>query len=83
MTNPNPDAGSAELTFEVALARLEDAVKKLESGELSLDDAISQFQAGMQLVRLCRNKLQAAEQKIELVMASERGIEVSPFKLEE
>ncbi|MHB1683131.1 MAG: exodeoxyribonuclease VII small subunit [Bacilli bacterium] len=82
-TNSNPDAENAEVTFEAALAQLEDAVKKLESGELALDDAISQFQTGMQLVRLCRDKLQAAEQKVEMVMASERGIDVSPFRLEE
>lgn len=71
------------LSFEAALGLLEDVVHALEAGELALDDAIERFQTGMQLVRLCREKLQSAEQKVELVMSTETGVETRPFEVKE
>ena len=72
-----------EVHFEAALLQLEEVVKALEGGELPLDSAIDQFQRGMQLVRICREKLLKAEQKVELVMANEQGITSRPFQVEE
>lgn len=71
------------LSFEAALGLLEDVVRALEAGELALDDAIERFQTGMRLVRLCREKLHAAEQKVELVMATETSVEARPFEVKE
>ncbi len=72
-----------DLSFEAALGLLEDVVRALEAGDLALDDAIERFQTGMQLVRMCREKLHFAEQKVEMVMATENGIETRPFEVKE
>ena len=53
-----------ELTFETAMARLEQIVKTLESGECSLDDSMKLFEEGTKLTAFCSKSLKAAEQKI-------------------
>ncbi|HHT64347.1 MAG: exodeoxyribonuclease VII small subunit [Bacillota bacterium] len=58
------------LTFEQAMERLENNVKALESGELSLDDVLKVFEEGVGLIRTCRQKLDDAEQKIEILLSS-------------
>jgi exodeoxyribonuclease VII small subunit len=55
---------SKERPFEQALEALEDRVRRLESGELSLDDALRLFEEGVELTRECHEKLDAADQKI-------------------
>ena len=52
------------LTFEAALARLEETAKLLESGNVPLDESLSLFEEGISLVKLCNSKLDAAEQKV-------------------
>ena len=52
------------LTFEAALARLEETAKLLESGSVPLDESLSLFEEGISLVKLCNSKLDAAEQKV-------------------
>ncbi len=79
MNIPSDSNTSDELNFEAALGKLEETVRALEAGELPLDDAIAKFQLGMQLVRACREKLEVAEHKVELVLAAEQGIETTPF----
>ena len=53
-----------QLSFEAALARLEETVRLLESGNVPLDDSLSLFEEGIALVKLCNGKLDAAEQKV-------------------
>ena len=53
-----------KLSFEEALARLEETVRLLESGNVPLDDSLSLFEEGIALVRLCNGKLDRAEQKV-------------------
>ena len=78
-TEKNRANDEAEIGFEVALSQLEDIVRLLEGGDLPLDEAIDRFQSGMHLVRVCREKLQAAEQKVEIVIASGQSITTVPF----
>jgi exodeoxyribonuclease VII small subunit len=54
-----------EPTFEAAQKELEDIVQRLESGEAPLDEALRLWQRGEELYRLCRERLDAAEGKIE------------------
>jgi exodeoxyribonuclease VII small subunit len=54
-------------SFEVALERLQLSVKKLESGELSLEDSLKQFEEGVKLTQICQDYLNVAEQKIEIL----------------
>ncbi len=51
-------------SFEQALEALEDRVRKLEAGELPLEEALSLFEEGIELTRECHEKLDAADQKI-------------------
>lgn len=51
--------------FEKALAELESLVEKLESGELSLDQSLSDFKRGVELTRRCQAMLDQAQQTIE------------------
>ena len=72
-----------ELSFEQALERLETIVKAMESGDLALEQAISEFQEGMQLARICREKLDQAEQKIEMLVSEAGSLTKKPFQAEE
>lgn len=53
-----------ELSFEESLASLEELVKKLEVGDVALDDAIDEFNKAMKLVKTCDDKLKNAEEAI-------------------
>lgn len=58
--------------FEQSIKELEDIVKQLEKGELSLDESLKQFEKGIGLARSCQTILNDAEQKIEtLTLAHE------------
>ena len=54
----------APRTFENALSELEDHVRRLDSGELLLDDSLQVFESGVKLVRECQDLLDGAEQRI-------------------
>ena len=53
-----------ELTFEDAMARLEEIVGSLESGDFALDKSLSLFEEGIKLVRLCTEYLEKAESSV-------------------
>ena len=53
-----------ELSFEESLEKLEDIVKKLEVGDVPLDDAIEEFNKAMKLAKSCDEKLKKAEESI-------------------
>ena len=57
-------ADEAPRTFEQALSELENHVRKLDSGELALDDSLQVFESGVKLVRECQELLDGAEQRI-------------------
>jgi len=55
------------LSFEDALARLEEIVTRMESGELALDDLIANYETGIALQIACQNHLNAARKRIEII----------------
>lgn len=63
------------LSFEESLEKLEEIVNKLESGDVPLDDAIDEFNNAMQLVKICENKLSAAEESIAKIVKDNGQIE--------
>ncbi len=65
---------STELTFEQAIAELEEIVKKLEKGELTLDESISCFRRGVELTKYCSKKLDEAERSITMLIEGENGV---------
>jgi exodeoxyribonuclease VII small subunit len=59
--------------FEDALHDLEQTVQRLESGELSLEDALAAFERGVALVRLLNERLAEVEQRVEVLMRDPDG----------
>ena len=64
-----PDASIKD--FEAAIAELEGIVKKLEEGDLPLEQSLQLYERGVQLSRFCHAQLEAAERRIEIL--DERG----------
>ena len=62
------------MKFEEALKKLENTVTKLEAGDLPLDKSLEIFETGIKMSRICAQKLEEAEQKVELLLrVSEDG----------
>ena len=72
MPDPEPQDVS-QLTFEAALKRLEEIVRKLEGGEASLDEAIELYSEGDRLKQQCEARLQAAQARIEKIQLGRDG----------
>lgn len=76
-------AGEASKTakpdFETAIAELEALVQRMESGELSLEDSLREFERGVQLTRLCQDALKAAEQRVKLLTADGQERDLPPL----
>ena len=70
-----------DLSFEDALNNLEEIVKKLETGAVPLDDAISEFNKAMNLAKMCDDKLKNAEEAITKLVKDNN--EIVDFKVEE
>lgn len=67
--------------FEKSLARLEEVVKRLESPELSLDEAMKLFEEGVKLSRECQKQLEEAEGRVEILLKKADGkIVPEPFE---
>jgi exodeoxyribonuclease VII small subunit len=62
-----------KLSFEEALAKLEEIVKELEKEDITLEDSMQKFELGIKLSSHCLKKLNQAEQKIEELTRSEDG----------
>jgi exodeoxyribonuclease VII small subunit len=68
-----PKPREAELNFEGAIDRLEKIVEQMESGKLRLEDLIVRYEEGMNLVKVCQERLARAEQKIEIIARNSTG----------
>lgn len=70
-----------DMNFEEALAKLENQVKKLESGNMTLDDSISSFEEAVKLVKICNEKLEKAERRVRILTEGADGsITDMPFE---
>lgn len=74
MTKPS------DLPFEKSLEKLEDIVKNLESGELSLEDSIKAFEEGVALSSYCGKKLDEAQKKVEILLNKNGSLTKEPFQ---
>lgn len=66
------------IKFEEALAELEEQVRLLESGELSLEQSLEVFKYGIELSKICMGKLDTVKQEVEKIVAASDG----DYKLE-
>ncbi|OPY92253.1 MAG: Exodeoxyribonuclease 7 small subunit [Syntrophaceae bacterium PtaU1.Bin231] len=73
----------AKEKFEDALAKLEEIVKKMESGDLSLEDSLKSFEEGIRLVRVCSRKLDEAQRRVELLLQEEGETVAKPYREED
>ena len=76
---------SGEPSFEKALAELEKMVARMESGELSLEQALATHKRGLELARYCQKQLEAAQQQVRVLegevlkpLASAAGADAEP-----
>lgn len=66
--------------FERSLGRLEEVVRRLESPQLSLDDAMKLFEEGVELSRECQKQLEEAEGRVEILLKKADGkLSAEPF----
>ena len=72
---------SDERTFEQALAELEECVRKLDSGELPLEESIRVFEQGVRLQAECQELLDAAEQRVLALSRSDEGVREKPVQI--
>jgi exodeoxyribonuclease VII small subunit len=68
-----PKQRETELNFEGAMDRLEAIVEQMESGKLPLEELIVRYEEGMNLVKICQERLANAEQKIEIIARNSAG----------
>ena len=72
------------IKFEDAIEKLDSIVSKLESGTVSLDDSLALFEEGVGLIKLCNEKLDAAEQKVRILTENTDGtVSDAPFTNDE
>ncbi|MCJ7581129.1 MAG: exodeoxyribonuclease VII small subunit [Candidatus Aminicenantes bacterium] len=72
----------ADLSFEKALAELENIVSKLEEGGLPLNESLSLFEKGVKMAKFLREELEKAEKKTEILLKDESGeVKAEPFVL--
>jgi exodeoxyribonuclease VII small subunit len=60
-------SGDAKLSFEQALAELEKIVSRMESGDLSLEQALASHKRGLELARFCQQRLESAQQQVKVL----------------
>jgi len=63
----------AETKFEDAIKKLENIVEELEKGQLSLDEALKKYQEGIELSRVCSQRLESAKKKIDILSKNKKG----------
>jgi exodeoxyribonuclease VII small subunit len=73
----------AKEKFEEALGRLEDIVKRMEAGEMTLEESLKAFEEGIKLARICSRRLDEAERRVEMLLKQEEELVIEPFKVEE
>jgi exodeoxyribonuclease VII small subunit len=67
------NANLAEMSFEDALRALEQVVRRLESGEVPLDESIALYERGEKLRAHCQARLDAAQARIEAIVQGADG----------
>lgn len=73
---------AAAPTFEEALGELEGIVQAMDSERLPLEELMTKYERGHQLLKYCQTKIEAAQQRIDVVTASRSGATLQPFTAE-
>jgi len=73
----------AKERFEEALGKLEEIVRRMEAGEMTLEESLKAFEEGIRLSRLCAKKLDEADRRVDLLLREEGELAIRPFTGEE
>lgn len=79
MSGPETSTSTPAEGFEQSLAALEDSVRRLESGEVSLDQALALYEQGVALAQRCHEHLDRAEQRVAALARGANGIVERPL----
>jgi exodeoxyribonuclease VII small subunit len=83
MAEPTEPADIATMSFEEALVELEQIVRRLEGGQVKLDEAILSYERGAQLKQHCERKLNEAQQRVDrIVIGPDGAVSSEPAKLD-
>jgi exodeoxyribonuclease VII small subunit len=83
MVDPGVPPDIVAMSFEDALAELEQIVRRLEGGQVKLDEAILSYERGAQLKRHCERKLNQAQQRVDrIVIGPDGAVIAEPAKLD-
>lgn len=74
-----PKKNEAPASFETALSELEQIVTRLEGGDLPLEEALNEFERGVQLARQGQVKLQQAEQRVQILLSDTEDAALTPL----
>ncbi|MBK0001308.1 exodeoxyribonuclease VII small subunit [Erwinia sp. S38] len=74
-----PKKSEQPASFESSLQQLEQIVTRLESGNLPLEEALSEFERGVQLARIGQQTLQQAEQRVQILLNDDKNADLTPF----
>lgn len=66
----------SSITFEAAIKRLEEIVQELESGDIEIEKALTLFEEGTRLSKICAQKLTKIEKRVEILKKGEKGEDV-------
>jgi len=80
---PEESVTEEELRFETALGRLEGVVEQLDAGDLELEESLERFEEGVRLVRLCSERLRAAEVRLLELREGPDGLRAQLLELDE
>lgn len=69
--------------FEDALRKLEEILRKMEAGDMTLEESIKAFEEGIKLSRLCAERLDEAERKVEILLKEDEKLITKPFMSED
>jgi exodeoxyribonuclease VII small subunit len=72
--------GMAKEKFEDMLGKLEEIVKRMETGEMSLEESLKAFEEGIKLSRLCAARLDDAQRRIDILSKQGEELVVAPFQ---
>ena len=70
----------AKEKFEEALQRLEDIIRRMEAGDLSLEESLKAFEEGVRLARFCAKKLDEAERRVDILLKQDEEVVIKPFQ---
>ena len=73
----------AKEKFEDALGRLEEILKRMETGDMTLEESLKAFEEGIKLARICAGRLDEAERRVEMLLKQDGELVAEPFAGEE